>query len=101
MVRRQIEPPRQNVGTPAPLSEARPPDACCADFFACASVSKTATPTVTATPALLYVARMTWSQPLFMRIEPSAPCVVAAQFVVRCVAPLAYTRSPIVSFFPG
>lgn len=58
-------------------------------------------PTVTATPSLLYVARMSCLQPFFVRTAPRAPWVPVAQSVVRPVAPLVWTRSPMASFLPG
>ena len=64
------------------------PGACCTAFLAFASLLEDATPTVTAMPLPLYVARKTWSQPLFSRTEPSASLVADAQSPVRDVAPL-------------
>lgn len=44
---------------------------------------------------------MSRSQPLFVRTEPRAPWVPVVHFAVLLVAPLRWTRSPMVSFLPG
>src|SRR5690349_11277543 len=75
--------------------------ACCLAFVARASVSKTATPTVTAMSSLVYVTRIRRVQPLSFRTFGSVDFAAEAQFPVSAVGPFLYTVSPMVSWVPG
>src|SRR5690606_24678383 len=75
--------------------------ACCLALAAWASVSNTATPTVTATSSLVYVTRIRRVQSLSVSTLGRVAFAAEPQLRVSAVGPFLYTVSPMVSWVPG
>src|SRR5262245_31385863 len=95
--------PSQKPFTPSPARAFTKPflSAVRLTLVACASVSKTATPTVTATPSFVYVARRRRVQRFEVRSFTYEPWTAETQFFVSAVEAFLYTAESMGASVPG